>query len=189
MSAKLIKGKEIAEQIRAEIKQGVEQLRAQKGLTPGLVTILVGEDPASQSYVVPSSRRPKSWAFIPARIRCRRRSPKRSCWHGSPATTRTRRSTAFWCSCPCPGTLTKGRVLYALDPNKDVDAFHPVNVGRMVIGEPGFLPCTPYGIQQMLVRSGVKTDGAEVVVVGRSNIVGKPIANILLQKAPGRTRR
>jgi methylenetetrahydrofolate dehydrogenase (NADP+)/methenyltetrahydrofolate cyclohydrolase len=77
------------------------------------------------------------------------------------------------------------QVLYAIDPKKDVDGFHPVNVGKLMIGEPDYLPCTPAGIQQLLIRSGTKIEGAEVVVVGRSNIVGKPIANMLLQKAPG----
>jgi methylenetetrahydrofolate dehydrogenase (NADP+)/methenyltetrahydrofolate cyclohydrolase len=86
---------------------------------------------------------------------------------------------------PLPRQIDEGRVLMAISPDKDVDGFHPVSVGRMVIGQPTFLPCTPAGIQQLLVRSGVKTDGVEVVVVGRSNIVGKPVANILLQKAPG----
>jgi methylenetetrahydrofolate dehydrogenase (NADP+)/methenyltetrahydrofolate cyclohydrolase len=86
---------------------------------------------------------------------------------------------------PLPKHINETKVLYAIDPDKDVDAFHPVNVGKLVIGEANFYPCTPYGIQQLLIRSGIKTDGAEVVVVGRSNIVGKPIANMLLQKATG----
>ncbi len=86
---------------------------------------------------------------------------------------------------PLPKHLIETEVLYAMDPKKDVDVFHPVNVGKLMIGEPDYLPCTPHGIQQLLIRSGVKIDGAEVVVVGRSNIVGKPIANILLQKKAG----
>jgi len=86
---------------------------------------------------------------------------------------------------PLPSHINENKVLYAIDPKKDIDAFHPVNVGKLVIGEADYLPCTPAGIQELLVRSGVKTEGAEVVVVGRSNIVGKPIANILLQKAKG----
>ena len=86
---------------------------------------------------------------------------------------------------PLPKHINEERVLYAIRPDKDVDAFHPVNVGKLMIGNPDFLPCTPAGIQQLLIRSGAKTDGAEVVVVGRSNIVGKPIANMLLQKAAG----
>jgi len=86
---------------------------------------------------------------------------------------------------PLPKHLNEGEVLYAIDPKKDVDGFHPVNVGKLMIGEPDYMPCTPAGIQQLLIRSGTQIEGAEVVVVGRSNIVGKPIANILLQKAPG----
>ena len=86
---------------------------------------------------------------------------------------------------PLPKHINENVVLYAIDPKKDVDGFHPVNVGKLMIGEPDYLPCTPAGIQQLLLRSGVETDGAEVVVVGRSNIVGKPIANIMLQKAKG----
>jgi len=86
---------------------------------------------------------------------------------------------------PLPKHLNETEVLYAIDPKKDVDGFHPVNVGKLMIGEADYLPCTPHGIQELLIRSGTKIEGAEVVVVGRSNIVGKPIANILLQKAPG----
>jgi methylenetetrahydrofolate dehydrogenase (NADP+)/methenyltetrahydrofolate cyclohydrolase len=86
---------------------------------------------------------------------------------------------------PLPKHIDEGKVLYAIDPRKDVDGFHPVNVGKLMIGEPDYLPCTPAGIQQLLIRSGTNIEGAEVVVVGRSNIVGKPIANILLQKREG----
>jgi methylenetetrahydrofolate dehydrogenase (NADP+)/methenyltetrahydrofolate cyclohydrolase len=86
---------------------------------------------------------------------------------------------------PLPKHINETKVLYAVDPDKDVDGFHPVNVGKMMLGEPSFLPCTPHGIQELLIRSGIETDGAEVVVVGRSNIVGKPIANMLLQKNKG----
>ncbi len=184
MSAALIKGTEIAAAIRQEIKQDVEKLKA-RGVTPGLVTILVGEDPASQSYVRAKQKTAHELGYysvqenqpadiseetLLALVRQYNKDPK---IHG------------ILIQLPLPKHINETRVLYAIDPDKDVDGFHPVNVGRMVIGEPAYLPCTPYGIQQMLVRSGVKTEGAEVVVIGRSNIVGKPIANILLQKAPG----
>jgi len=86
---------------------------------------------------------------------------------------------------PLPKHISETRVLYAINPKKDVDGFHPVNLGKLVIGKPDYLPCTPHGIQQLLVRSGIETSGAEVVIIGRSNIVGKPIANILLQKKEG----
>jgi len=184
MTARLIKGKEIAGQIREEIKQRAERLK-EKGITPGLVTILVGEDPASQSYVRAKQKTAHELGFYsvqetqPAEIseatllELVRQYNDNEAIHG------------ILVQLPLPKSIDENRVLYAIDPEKDVDGFHPVNVGRMVIGAPAFLPCTPYGIQQMLVRSGVETEGAEVVVVGRSNIVGKPIANILLQKANG----
>lgn len=185
MSAKLIKGKEIAAQIREEIKEGVEHLKAEKGIIPGLVTILVGNDPASESYVRAKQKAAHELGFNsvqespPADIseddllKLVDKYNKDEKFHG------------ILVQLPLPKHIDENKVLYAIDPNKDVDGFHPVNVGRMVIGKPVFLPCTPYGIQQMLIRSGTKTEGAEVVVVGRSNIVGKPIANILLQKKEG----
>jgi methylenetetrahydrofolate dehydrogenase (NADP+)/methenyltetrahydrofolate cyclohydrolase len=89
------------------------------------------------------------------------------------------------CSTPLPKHINETNILYAISPKKDVDGFHPVSLGKLMIGDPDFIPCTPHGIQQLLIRSGIKTDGAEVVVLGRSNIVGKPIANIMLQKAKG----
>jgi len=185
VSAKLIKGNEIAAQIREEIKEGVKHLKAAKGITPGLVTILVGNDPASESYVRAKQKAAHDLGFNsvqespPADIseddllKLVDKYNKDEKFHG------------ILVQLPLPKHIDENKVLYAIDPNKDVDGFHPVNVGRMVIGKPVFLPCTPYGIQQMLIRSGTKTEGAEVVVVGRSNIVGKPIANILLQKKEG----
>jgi len=185
MTATLIKGKDIAAQIRQEIQQQVDKLKAEKNIVPGLVTILVGQDPASQSYV-----------------RAKQKTSHELGYHSIQETLPTDISEdellklvkkynqddkihGILVQLPLPKHIDENKVLYAIDPDKDVDGFHPVNVGRMVIGEPGFLPCTPYGIQQMLIRTGVKTEGAELVVVGRSNIVGKPIANIMLQKQPG----
>jgi len=185
MSAKLIKGKEIAAQIRQEISQQVQALKAEKGIVPGLVTILVGEDPASESYVRAKQKTSHDLGFHsiqenrPADIseddllQLVQKYNQDDTIHG------------ILVQLPLPKHINETKILYAIDPDKDVDGFHPVNVGRMVIGEPAFLPCTPYGIQQMLVRSGVQTEGAEVTIIGRSNIVGKPIANILLQKADG----
>ncbi len=185
MSAKLIKGKEIAAQIRQEISQKVQDLKAKKGVVPGLVTILVGEDPASESYVRAKQKTSHDLGFHsiqenrPADIaeeellQLVRKYNKDDTIHG------------ILVQLPLPKHINETKILYTIDPDKDVDGFHPVNVGRMVIGEPAYLPCTPYGIQQMLLRSGVQTEGAEVTIIGRSNIVGKPIANILLQKADG----
>ena len=185
MSAMLIKGKDIAAEIRAEIKVDVEKLKAEKGIVPGLVTILVGADPASESYVRAKQKASHDLGFHSVQenqpadmaeadlLELIRKYNADDSIHG------------ILVQLPLPKHINEGKVLYAIDPDKDVDGFHPVNVGRMVVGEPAFLPCTPYGIQQMLVRTGVKTEGAEVVVVGRSNIVGKPIANMMLQKAEG----
>ena len=185
MAAKIISGTEVAAQIRAEIKEETAQLMEKYSIQPGLVTILVGENPASVSYVTAKQKTSKELGFFSiqdsqasditeetllALIEKYNRDPK---IHG------------ILVQLPLPKHINETKVLYAIDPNKDVDAFHPVNVGKLVIGEANFYPCTPYGIQQLLVRSGVATDGAEVVIVGRSNIVGKPIANMMLQKAKG----
>ena len=185
MAATIISGTAVAAEIREEIKKEVEELKAKHNLTPGLVTILVGENAASVSYVTAKQKTSHDLGFysvqdnqpgditeaaLLALIDRYNKDPK---IHG------------ILVQLPLPKHVNETKVLYAIDPDKDVDAFHPVNVGRLVIGEANYYPCTPYGIQQLLVRSGVKTDGAEVVVVGRSNIVGKPIANMLLQKAKG----
>ncbi len=185
MSAKIISGTEIAKQIREELKKEVEEMEAKHGQVPGLVTILVGENPASVSYVTGKQKTAKSLGFysvqdnqpediseddLLALIDKYNKDPK---IHG------------ILVQLPLPKHINETKVLYAIDPQKDVDAFHPVNVGKLMIGTADYLPCTPAGIQEMLIRSGVETSGAEVVVVGRSNIVGKPIANMLIQKGPG----
>jgi methylenetetrahydrofolate dehydrogenase (NADP+)/methenyltetrahydrofolate cyclohydrolase len=185
MSAKIISGKEVAQQIREELRVEVEKLKATHDVEPGLVTILVGENPASISYVTAKQRTAHDLGFhsiqdnqpedmseddLLALIDKYNNDPK---IHG------------ILVQLPLPKHIDENKVLYAIDPKKDVDGFHPVNVGKLMIGEPDYLPCTPAGIQQLLMRSGAEINGAEVVVVGRSNIVGKPIANILLQKADG----
>ena len=185
MSARLIKGKEIAAQIRAEIKKDVEKIKTEKNITPGLVTILVGEDPASQSYVRAKQQAAHELGFHSVQENQPADISEDDLLKLVEKYNKNKNIHGILVQLPLPKHINETRVLYTIDPDKDVDGFHPVNVGRMVIGEPAYLPCTPYGIQQMLVRCGVKTEGAEVVVVGRSNIVGKPIANILLQKADG----
>ncbi len=185
MTAQIISGTEIAKQIREELKQEIAELKDKYNLIPGLATVLVGEDPASQSYVSGKEKTSLALGIYSER-------------HDLPAETTQEELLALidrlnkdpkihgiLVQLPLPKHLNETEVLYAIDPKKDVDGFHPVNVGRLMIGEPDYLPCTPHGIQQLLIRAGVKLDGAEVVVVGRSNIVGKPIANILLQKKEG----
>jgi methylenetetrahydrofolate dehydrogenase (NADP+)/methenyltetrahydrofolate cyclohydrolase len=187
MAATIISGKEVAAQIREELKKEVAELKETHNVVPGLVTILVGEDPASMSYVTAKQRTSHELNFhsiqdsqsvdiseddLLALIDKYNKDPK---IHG------------ILVQLPLPKHIDEKKILNAIDPDKDVDGFHPVNVGRLMIGgkEAKFLPCTPAGIQELIMRAGVNTEGAEVVVVGRSNIVGKPIANIMLQKAAG----
>jgi len=185
MAAKLINGNEIAQQIRGELKQETAQLKEKHNLVPGLVTILVGENPASVSYVTAKQKTSKELGFYsiqdnqPATITEEQLLKLIDLYNKDP------KIHGILVQLPLPKHINETKILYALDPKKDVDGFHPVNVGKLMIGEADYLPCTPAGIQQLLIRTGAKIDGAEVVVVGRSNIVGKPIANILLQKQKG----
>jgi len=185
MAAQIISGTEIAKQIREELKQEIAQLKEKHNLVPGLASVLVGEDPASQVYVGSKVKTCDALGIYSER-------------HDLPVDTSEEKLLALvdrlskdpkihgiLVQLPLPKHINTEKVLYAIDPKKDVDGFHPVNVGRLMIGEPDYIPCTPHGIQQLLVRSGTEIAGAEVVVVGRSNIVGKPIANILLQKKEG----
>jgi len=185
MTAQIISGTEIARQIREELAREIAELKEKHNLIPGLATVLVGEDPASQVYVGQKEKTSLALGIYSER-------------HDLPAETTQPELMALvdklnqdpkihgiLVQLPLPKHLNETEVLYAINPRKDVDGFHPVNVGKLMIGEPDYLPCTPHGIQQLLVRSGVEISGAEVVVLGRSNIVGKPIANILLQKKEG----
>ncbi len=187
MTAKLILGTEIREQILEEITAEVKELKEEYGKVPGLVTILVGENPASISYVT-------------LKIQTAHRVGFKEVQDSQPVDiseadllalidkyNKDDSINGILVQLPIPKHINEKKVLNAIDPDKDVDGFHPVNVGRLMIGgsEVKFPPCTPAGIQEMIVRAGVETKGAEVVVVGRSNIVGKPIANMMLQKGPG----
>ncbi len=185
MTAKIISGTEIAKQLREEIKKEVAELKVKNNLVPGLVTVLVGADPASQVYVGQKEKTSKELGIYSERYDLPEKTTQTELITLVQKLNQDPKIHGILVQLPLPQHLNEEEVLYAIDPRKDVDGFHPVNVGKLMIGEPDYLPCTPAGIQQLLIRSGVKIDGAEVVVVGRSNIVGKPIANILLQKAPG----
>jgi methylenetetrahydrofolate dehydrogenase (NADP+)/methenyltetrahydrofolate cyclohydrolase len=185
MSARLISGHDISRQIRAELKEEVARLKEKEGVVPGLVTILVGENPASVSYVTGKQKTARELGFYSIQDSRPETITETDLLELIGCYNRDSRIHGILVQLPLPKTINETRVLYAMDPRKDVDGFHPANVGKMVIGAADYLPCTPAGIQQLLIRSGVKTDGAEVVVAGRSNIVGKAIANILLQKQPG----
>ena len=185
MTAKLISGSEIARQIREELAAETARLKEEFQMVPGLVTILVGENPASMSYVTAKQKTAKTLGFYSIQESRPATLPESELLALIEQYNRDPKIHGILVQLPLPKQINETKVLYAIDPKKDVDGFHPVNVGKMVIGKADYLPCTPAGIQQLLIRSGVKTDGAEVVVVGRSNIVGKPIANILLQKQAG----
>jgi len=181
MTAKIIDGKQVAADIRVELKAQVQQLKT-RGIVPGLGVILVGDYPASKSYVTAKEKACEEIGLysddnhmpaattqseLMARVRQMNVDPK---------------INGILVQLPLPKHLNETEVLLAIDPDKDVDGFHPMNVGRMVLGQKAFLSCTPHGVIQLLGRYGVKLKGAHVVIVGRSNIVGKPLANMLVQK-------
>jgi methylenetetrahydrofolate dehydrogenase (NADP+)/methenyltetrahydrofolate cyclohydrolase len=187
MTAKLIKGTEIRDVILKEIGEEVKKIKEKYGKVPGLVTILVGQNPASISYVTAKIAAAKSLGFKEIQDNQLETISEEELLALIDKYNKDDTIHGILVQLPLPKQINEKKVLNAIDPDKDVDGFHPVNVGRLMIGgaEVKFPPCTPAGIQELIVRSGVKTDGAEVVVVGRSNIVGKPIAVIMLQKAKG----
>jgi len=185
MTAELIKGATVAKQIREELQQEIAELKEKHNIVPGLVTVLVGADPASQVYVSSKEKTSQELGIYSERYDLPEETTQEELMKLIDKLNKDPKINGILVQLPLPKHLNEEEVLYAIDPEKDVDGFHPVNVGKLMIGEPNYLPCTPAGIQQLLIRSGTQIEGAEVVVVGRSNIVGKPIANILLQKAPG----
>ncbi len=187
MSAKLIKGTEIREEILEEIMAEVADIKEKHGVVPGLVTILVGESPASISYVTLKIKTAHRVGFKEVQESQSVDISEADLLALIDKYNNDDSINGILVQLPLPKHINEKKVLNAIDPDKDVDGFHPVNVGRLMIGgdEVRFPPCTPAGIQEMIVRAGVETSGAEVVVVGRSNIVGKPIANMMVQKGPG----
>jgi methylenetetrahydrofolate dehydrogenase (NADP+)/methenyltetrahydrofolate cyclohydrolase len=182
MSAKIISGTEVAKEIRAELKAEVAELSAKHQVVPGLVTILVGEDPASQSYVAAKNKTAHALGIHSEQVTLPADTAEADLLALVDKYNNDPKIHGILVQLPLPKQINEANILNAINPDKDVDGFHPVNVGRMVLGEQCFLPCTPHGVLELLKRSGVETSGAEVVVVGRSNIVGKPVANLMLQK-------
>jgi methylenetetrahydrofolate dehydrogenase (NADP+)/methenyltetrahydrofolate cyclohydrolase len=187
MSAQLIKGTDIREEILEELAKEVQEIKDKHGKVPGLVTILVGENPASQSYVSLKIKTAHRLGFNEVQDTQSDSISEEDLLGLIDKYNKDDSIHGILVQLPLPKHIDEKKVLNAIDPDKDVDGFHPVNVGRLMIGgdEVKFPPCTPAGIQEMIVRAGVNTEGAEVVVVGRSNIVGKPIANMMLQKGKG----
>jgi len=185
MTATLIDGKTIANEIKQEVKAELEALTATVGRPPGLAVVLVGDDPASASYVRGKRKTCEALGVT-------------SIFHGLDASTDqdtvvavvqalndTDAVDGILVQSPLPPHLDENELVTLLDPAKDVDGFHPVNVGKLLIGQDCLAPCTPLGVRELLVRSGVETRGAHVVIIGRSMLVGKPLAALLMQKADG----
>lgn len=181
MTAQIIDGKQIAADMRAELKDKVAQLK-DKGIVPGLAVVLVGDDPASRSYVTAKEKACDNIGIYSEDIRLPAQTPQAELMALIDKLNKNDKINGILVQLPLPKHLDEGEVLLAIDPKKDVDGFHPVNVGKMMLGQDAFLPCTPHGVIQLLLQSNVKIEGAEAVIVGRSNIVGKPLANMLIQK-------
>ena len=186
MSCKIISGPEVAGQIYDELRVRIEKLKSE-GVMPGLAVILVGDDPASQVYVRNKGRKCEELGMRSETIVLPAETSEEELLSRIDALNKDPAIHGFLVQLPLPKHIDEDKVIQAIDPNKDVDGFHPVNVGNMLIGKPGFLPATPAGVQQMLVRSGIETAGKHVVVVGRSNIVGKPMASLMVQRGADAT--
>ncbi|MCL2785609.1 MAG: bifunctional 5,10-methylene-tetrahydrofolate dehydrogenase/5,10-methylene-tetrahydrofolate cyclohydrolase [Methanomassiliicoccaceae archaeon] len=181
---RLINGNEISSSIYEELKGRIASLRS-KGITPGLAVVLVGEDPASQVYVRMKGKKCEELGMHSVTIVLPADTTESELLKKVDELNSDSKIHGFLVQLPLPKNIDEDKVINAIDPRKDVDGFHPSNVGSMLIGKPLFLPATPAGVQQMLIRSGVDISGKHVVVVGRSNIVGKPIAAMLVQKGAG----
>jgi methylenetetrahydrofolate dehydrogenase (NADP+) / methenyltetrahydrofolate cyclohydrolase len=185
MPAALLDGKKLAAQMQAEIAAATSALIAERGVRPGLATVLIGDDPASHGYVRSKRKACASAGMLsfhhelPARASQGEVLDLVGQLNDDPAVH------GILIQLPLPKQLDEAALIRAVNPAKDVDVFHPENVGLLAAGFPRYLPCTPHGIQQLLLRNGVRLEGAHVVIVGRSNIVGKPLALILVQRGAG----
>jgi methylenetetrahydrofolate dehydrogenase (NADP+)/methenyltetrahydrofolate cyclohydrolase len=184
-SAKLIDGVAIGKTMRAELGGDIRRLK-ERGVTPGLAAVLVGENPASATYVRMKGKACDEVGLYHETITRPADTTEADLLALVDRLNADPRIHGILVQLPLPKHINAGRVLLRIDPAKDVDGFHPVNVGKVSSGDPtGFRPATPYGVQQLLLRSGIETTGANVVIVGRSNIVGRPMAALLLQDGPG----
>jgi methylenetetrahydrofolate dehydrogenase (NADP+)/methenyltetrahydrofolate cyclohydrolase len=184
LTARLILGKEVSESIYSELRERIGKLKAE-GIVPGLAVVLVGEDPASQVYVRMKGKKCEELGMHSVTIILPESTTEAELLAKVNELNADDSIHGFLVQLPLPKHINEDTIINAIDPKKDADCFHPENVGRMLIGDPSFLPATPAGVQQMLIRSGVETSGKHVVVVGRSNIVGKPMAAMMVQKGKG----
>lgn len=181
----IIDGKKIASDIRVELKAETERLKSEN-IVPGLAVVLVGEDPASVSYVTGKKRACEEVGILSKSFELPEDTSEKDLLDLVEKLNSDNEVNGILVQLPLPKHIDELKVINAISPKKDVDGFHPVSIGNMMIGVDTFLPCTPYGIIKLLEREGVETEGKEVVVVGRSNTVGAPVANMLLKKGnPG----
>jgi methylenetetrahydrofolate dehydrogenase (NADP+)/methenyltetrahydrofolate cyclohydrolase len=186
MTAEIISGKEVSKQIYAELTGKIDEFIEKHGFPPHITVILVGEDPASQVYVRMKGKKAVKLGIGSDTIRLDAETGQEELLELIDKLNADKLVHGILVQLPLPKHINETMVLERIDPAKDVDGFHPINVGRMLVGEDNLLlPCTPHGVQELLVRSGIDTTGKHVVVVGRSNIVGKPVAAILMQKKEG----
>ena len=184
MAAKILSGREISAKVRQELKQQVSKLKA-KGLTPGLVMVRVGEDAASVSYMRQKGKTSEEVGIYSETIVFPKKTPEEALLKKIAELNNDPRFHGILVQLPLPRHISQDRVINAIDPMKDADCFHPRNVGSLLIGNPYLLPCTPHGVQQILIRSGYSPEGKHVVICGRSNLNGKPLFAILIQKRTG----
>ncbi len=180
----LLDGKKIAEQIKAELKEKVDLIIANNCRVPGLVTIMVGDNPASHSYVNGKSKSSIAIGMLSKVEKLPTETSEAELIALVEKYNQDDNYHGILVQLPLPKHINEDNVIMSIKPEKDVDGFHPISVGKLVIGQETFLPCTPAGIQELFHKYNIETSGKHVVVVGRSNIVGKPIANIMFQKKP-----
>ncbi len=181
--AKIIDGKSVSADLRNQLKDKVESLKA-KGITPGLAVVLIGDDPASRSYVTAKEKSCGELGMYSRDIRLPADTPEQDLLDLIDKLNQDEQIDGILVQLPLPSHMNEDKVILQIDPSKDVDGFHPVSVGKMVLEQETFLPCTPHGILKLLEYCEISPSGKKVVVVGRSNIVGKPIANLMIQKQP-----
>lgn len=181
MAYTLIKGSEVSAEIYEEIKQKIDFLKS-KGVTPGLAAVLVGEDPASQTYVRMKRKKCAELGINSISVDLPEDTSEEDLLEVIRGLNNDPKVHGILVQLPLPKHINEDSVIYAINPKKDVDCFHPENIGHMMIGDPKFLPATAAGIQQLLLRNGIETAGKHVVIVGRSNIVGKPTATLMMQR-------
>jgi len=182
MAVKIIDGKQIAEGIKKEVSAAVRDLQSKHGIVPGLAAVLVGDNPASRVYVNMKRKACDKAGLFSQTVKLEASTTYRELYETIDRMNADARIHGILVQLPIPEHLDEFDILKQIKPEKDVDGLHPENIARLAHGREGFIPCTPYGVQELLVRSGVEIAGARAVIVGRSNLVGRPMAQLLLQK-------